>query len=193
MIALGAFDWRHALWQGEFYPEDLPDDWRLTYYANAFEALGLAAGDWLHASPEELSAWVEDTRRGFRIYAELPLHPEAGIEARLAALAPRLAAILAPEGCPPGLIGQTSRHAPVWALDAMPGLPQVVRSLAEAQEASRAPLVVLDGATLDLRAARQAMDALGPREGTLLVRAEPRVMLDALHTLQSLRELMGWH
>ncbi len=29
-----AVGWDHPAWQGSFYPDDLPADWRLTYYAN---------------------------------------------------------------------------------------------------------------------------------------------------------------
>ena len=35
-LLLRARDWEHPAWNQEFYPDDLPEDWRLSYYANEF-------------------------------------------------------------------------------------------------------------------------------------------------------------
>ena len=37
-ISIATEDWLHAQWGKKFYPDDLPDEWRLSYYANEFEA-----------------------------------------------------------------------------------------------------------------------------------------------------------
>jgi hypothetical protein len=191
MIRLGGFDWRHAAWQGGFYPDDLPEDWQLTFYANEFDALGLAAEAWLAPSLEELAGWVTDTREGFRLYPELPARQVSDLEARLKALGPRLGATLAGAGCPPAIIGLAGRFAPVWAQAALEGLPPVAHDLIEALEPGRAPLVVLDSPRLDLRAARRAMEVLGPREGVILLR-DAGTALESLQGLRTLRDLLGW-
>lgn len=55
-LVVAAADWRHPAWESAFYPEDLPGDWQLTYYANEFRAVlvappadAAAAADWLDA------------------------------------------------------------------------------------------------------------------------------------------------
>ena len=35
-LLIGACDWRYPRWVGDFYPDDLPEDWRLGYYGNEF-------------------------------------------------------------------------------------------------------------------------------------------------------------
>ncbi len=35
-LLIGACGWMHAGWEGGFYPDDLPTDWQLAYYANAW-------------------------------------------------------------------------------------------------------------------------------------------------------------
>ncbi|MGK0674024.1 MAG: hypothetical protein ABWU16_05110 [Halothiobacillaceae bacterium] len=191
MIRLGGFDWRHATWEGSFYPEDLPEDWRLTFYANTFDALGLVAEAWLAPSLEELADWVKDTREGFRLYLELPTQRVPDLEARLKVLGPRLGATLAGEGCLSGVIELAGRFAPVWAQATLKGLPLVARDLTDALASGRAPLVVLDASRVDLRAARRAMEALGPRDGAILLH-DVGTALEPLQGLRTLRDLLGW-
>lgn len=191
MIALGTWGWRHASWQGGFYPDDLPDEWHLTFYSNEFDALGLDASAWLEPPLDELAAWVADTREGFRLYAELPSLPAADMEVRLSTLAPRLGALLAAPGTPVKIIELARRFAPVWAQGAIEGLPQVAHDLDEALEPARPPLVVLGTAGIDLRAARRAMEALGPKGETILLR-DGASALKSLHALRTLRDLLGW-
>jgi len=192
MIALGCFDWRYPAWQGGFYPDDLPTEWRLTFYANEFDALGLEGAAWLQPSLDELESWVVDTREGFRIYLELPAQPVPDLEARLKALGPRLGGALAGAGCAPEVIELSGRFAPVWAQEAAFGLPSVAHDLIEALQPGRAPLVVLAPAQVDLRAARKAMETLGPQHATFLVRGDPERMLEGLQGLRTLRDLLGW-
>lgn len=191
MIRLGGFDWRHDAWCGAFYPEDLPGDWQLTFYANEFDALGLVAQAWLTPSLEEMAAWVKDTREGFCLYLELPNRQVPDLEARLKTLHSRLGATLAGAGCPPKIIGLAGQFAPVWAQAAVEGLPRVAHDFVEALEPGRAPLVVLESSRVDLRAARRAMDVLGPRAGVILLR-DADMALEALQSLRTLRNLLGW-
>jgi len=45
-IRVGVFGWEHEHWIGTFYPDDLPEDWRLSYYANEFSVVLGAEDKW---------------------------------------------------------------------------------------------------------------------------------------------------
>lgn len=63
--------WDYSDWLGAFYPDDLPDDWRLTFYANEFPGVLVPETDWLEADSAELAAWAADVEEGFRFYLEI--------------------------------------------------------------------------------------------------------------------------
>ncbi len=66
-IRVGACDWDHAHWQGDFYPDDLPQDWRLSYYANEFSTVLVPEARW-RAEGVDFEQWAEDVHEGFRFY-----------------------------------------------------------------------------------------------------------------------------
>lgn len=53
-----------------FYPPDLPVDWQLSYFANAFGAVVLPYRDWTGIAPESLAQWPDDVAARFRFIAE---------------------------------------------------------------------------------------------------------------------------
>lgn len=65
LIHVGAEDWLHPDWRGRFYPADLPDDWRLSYYNTRFQAVYLSAARWQATSPAEWAQWLDETQPGF--------------------------------------------------------------------------------------------------------------------------------
>ncbi len=69
-VLLGAEGWLHPTWAGEFYPDDLPEDWRLAYYNTQFRAVYLPYPLWSGATAAEIRQWVEDTQPGFRFVLE---------------------------------------------------------------------------------------------------------------------------
>ena len=69
-VAIGACGWKHKAWQDNFYPEDLPQDWFLGYYANEFPVVYVPAADWV--KEQDLSGWIEDVSDSFRFILELP-------------------------------------------------------------------------------------------------------------------------
>lgn len=69
-VLLGAEDWLHPSWVGEFYPDDLPEDWRLAYYNTQFRAVYLPYPRWSATAIAERRQWVEDTQPGFRFVLE---------------------------------------------------------------------------------------------------------------------------
>ncbi len=192
MIAIGAWGWAHAAWLGGFYPEDLPPEWRLTFYSNEFDAVGLDADAWLAPDIETLRGWVGDTREGFRFFLGLSGQLPDDLEERLTVLAPRLGAVLVDAALPSEVFDQVRRFAPLWGDGPIPGLATVAQGLSAALELERAPLVMLDDETLNLRAARTVMDILGRRgHATILLRGH--ASLARLEELRTLRDLLGWH
>ena len=69
-LRIGARGWEHPGWSGGFYPEDLPEEWRLGYYANEFSTLLLPAERWLSTTAAELEGWAEEVDEGFRFVLE---------------------------------------------------------------------------------------------------------------------------
>ena len=69
-VAIGACGWKHSAWQVDFYPDDLPEDWHLGYYANEFPVVYVPASDWIEE--QDLSGWVDDVSETFRFILELP-------------------------------------------------------------------------------------------------------------------------
>jgi len=66
-IVVGACDWDHPQWRKTFYPEDLPEDWRLSYYANEFSAVLVPQEKW-QSEEADFEQWAEDVPEGFRFY-----------------------------------------------------------------------------------------------------------------------------
>ncbi|WP_455221881.1 hypothetical protein [Kaarinaea lacus] len=70
-IFVGTRGWQYSDWLGDFYPDDLPEDWRFSYYSNEQQAI-LVPFDYLHRyTEEEWAEWVEDTPNEFAFYVEL--------------------------------------------------------------------------------------------------------------------------
>lgn len=68
-----------------FYPDDLPADWRPTYYANVFGAVLLPWAAWSGVSASELAGCAAEVQRGFRFFLARP--PGAAPPAAAAAAA----------------------------------------------------------------------------------------------------------
>jgi len=64
------------------YPDDLPEDWRLTYFANVFWGVLVPESLWSAAGSAAVSCWVADTPARFRFYLDV------GRRASLPLLAP---------------------------------------------------------------------------------------------------------
>lgn len=70
-IAVGAWGWQHPEWLQTYYPDDLPEEWRLSYYSNEFPVVLVPARDWRAASAATVAQWCEDVHGGFRFYLEV--------------------------------------------------------------------------------------------------------------------------
>ncbi|TVP78838.1 hypothetical protein [Thioalkalivibrio sp.] len=162
-----------------FYPEDLPEDWRLAYYGNYWKDLLIPAGEWEQFTLD--SNWIRDLPDALRLYFEVPddLAEPGDPCARLAAaLGPRLGGLLMvdPSVLPAGVL------PPGQFLGRAPGLPAsdgIAASAAFVNETSVVLVLtpepglgppgwrsLLEAAHACLPAAREAIAFLraGPRE-----------------------------
>ena len=144
---LGAIGWDHATWAGAFYPEDLPPEWRLSYYNTGFECVYLPYALWSKTPPETLAAWREETLERFRFLLE-PAASRDDAE-RIAALGEK-ALVATPHAGP----------AIIWL---EPGAN--LKQLAQTLQAQLAPpplyLVSVSGDYAQLDQARTLLDVLG--------------------------------
>lgn len=69
-ISIAARGWQGAEWDG-YYPDDLPADWRLDYYANEFFAVLVPHAAWRSAHDEALLEWQEQVSDDFRFFYEV--------------------------------------------------------------------------------------------------------------------------
>jgi len=95
-IRVGACDWDHPQWLSHFYPDDLPEDWRLTFYANVFSTVLVSEAKW-QANNVDFEQWAEDVPEGFRFYflSENVAAGDAMIKAQLGDL---FAGFVTPQG-----------------------------------------------------------------------------------------------
>ena len=69
-LELAACGWLPADWSCMFYPEDLPEEWRVSYYANEFDCVLLSANDW-NVPKAQASFWKSEIATDFRFYLEI--------------------------------------------------------------------------------------------------------------------------
>lgn len=93
---IASLGWDHAAWSGAFYPDDLPPEWRLAYYANEFRAVVVPAALWRGADAGTAAQWAADTAEGFRFLLEAAAGAPAA--ALVQALGDRYAGMAGPGG-----------------------------------------------------------------------------------------------
>jgi hypothetical protein len=64
-VRIGAVDWRDPAWTGPFYPADMPEEWRLSYYSSQYNCVFLKAETWQQSGPVELAEWRDDVHDQF--------------------------------------------------------------------------------------------------------------------------------
>lgn len=178
-ILIGARGWDDA---GEFYPDNLPEDWRLSFYANNLRAVLVPAETWKRADAAQARAWLEDTYEEFRFVLEVP--PGVADFARYAeVLRPRLAGWLlrAPADATPALVAAS--------LQALAAVAPVCVDLSVAADtpAMRACLAQYHAGTCWHTGAQAAPAPDGKWMVALSSAQEPRAqrgILEALHAWQ---------
>lgn len=69
---LGTQGWDHQHWRDNFYPSDLPEEWRLAFYNNVFNCVFLHYSVWSSVDLKKLAAWSEDTGEHFKFVLQAP-------------------------------------------------------------------------------------------------------------------------
>lgn len=84
-ILIGAYGWLHDGWRGEFYPEDLPDEWQLGYYGNEYPVVLVPAGYWAGGA-SAIAEWLAETDESPRFVCEWPgqVHDDPAVKELLA-------------------------------------------------------------------------------------------------------------
>jgi len=72
-ILIGACGWIHSKWCTDFYPQDLPADWQLSYYANEFPVVLVTPQEWNFATADA-GHWCEETDASFHFVVEITLN-----------------------------------------------------------------------------------------------------------------------
>ncbi len=71
-LKLGTVGWEQGFEQSGFFPEDLPQDWRLTYLSNELDRVAIPLSVLEAVEPEAVEAWAEDVHEQFGFYLLLP-------------------------------------------------------------------------------------------------------------------------
>ncbi len=69
---IGSWGWQHSEWENDvFYPDDLPQDWQLSYYSNEFDLAVVPASYWSADGYGE-DDWLDDVTDAFVFYIDWP-------------------------------------------------------------------------------------------------------------------------
>ncbi len=79
-LQVGTNGWEHDEWLGVFYPDDLPESWRLDYFSNAFNVVLVPQQAWLSWSQETLQTIAESVGSDFGFYFALHDAFEGGVK-----------------------------------------------------------------------------------------------------------------
>ncbi len=193
-IQLAVRGWQHPHWCGSFYPDDLPDDWQLTYYSNEFDAVLVPAEFWHSARLRQSIDWCAQVPAEFSFYVEWPMSLDASARAelyhQLVAMQPNLAGLLLPAPLPNAECESLRQH--------LPGVPQYqpaqlwIPEVATSRD--EASLAQLAQPWSDLRQLRQWLERFTAEQSTvkralLCTMAEPDVV--QLQQARTLMQIMG--
>ncbi len=78
-IIFTVYGWGGSEWN-DFYPEDLPQEWRLDYFSHYFSSVVIPADSIRKVAPEQVDEWLESTASDFRFYLEFGTTPQHHID-----------------------------------------------------------------------------------------------------------------
>lgn len=85
-ILIGTAGWQHPQWINDgFYPDDLPEDWYLSFYANEFPMVLVPDEQWEEAATAEqiVAEILEQATPGFKCVFELDLSGDGILQEKL--------------------------------------------------------------------------------------------------------------
>lgn len=71
-LMVGTIGWNHNDWVDDYYPDNLPEDWRFAYYSNDHRSVLVPADHFQTYNKDARSKWVEDCDGAFRFVVEIP-------------------------------------------------------------------------------------------------------------------------
>ncbi|MBT8007729.1 MAG: DUF72 domain-containing protein [Gammaproteobacteria bacterium] len=97
-LKLGTIGWEQGFEADHFYPDDLPEDWRLTYLSNELDRVAIPVLALQGVDEETVEEWEEDTHEQFRFYlwatsSDTPSQVAEALE-QLSPLGEKLCAVL---------------------------------------------------------------------------------------------------
>jgi hypothetical protein len=85
VVAVAPAGWWALADAHAYYPDDLPADWQLTYFANEHPGVYVPLAAWSDLPAAALRRWHEDVHPGFAFYLEWPdTNPAQAVVARTA-------------------------------------------------------------------------------------------------------------
>ncbi len=75
-LRVGTCDWNRDEWQGSYYPEDMPEEWRLDFYANHYQAVLVPEKSWMQWTDEGVEEAVDSVEEDFRFYFQFGSTPD---------------------------------------------------------------------------------------------------------------------
>ncbi|MDH5472651.1 MAG: DUF72 domain-containing protein [Gammaproteobacteria bacterium] len=180
-LRTGSYGWRHQHWHETFYPDDLPEDWQLGYYANEFPAVMVPQSYWQAGTGFNLASWPDDVPPHFRFYIEWPAHMDASSEAYCLEECRRLGSLLG------GVIVQQDRLLEV-------GWPVYHRQQVWTPDHyASSGVAIVSLADMDMRTQRKYLEqfAASTEHPQCVLVSDADINIEALRNFKTLIELLG--
>lgn len=174
-MLLGTVGWERQDWLHDYYPRDLPPEWRLAYYANDCNCVFLRAADWCATETGRLEELLDEVQG--RLVFFLEVAPPGRLEscANLALFESQAATLLVKD------VDLSYKALPQW------------RAMGEGvwvDDASAATLLLWSIRAVDFRELRARADAAGQRVRALVLDG-PGADPGRMPELRAMLELMG--
>jgi len=214
-INLGATGWQHRHWSASFYPDDLPADWQLTYYSNAFNTVLVPVDYWHNNASSVCAGWLENVHGEFRFFvgcevARLAQFSLLSLSECLQSLRPQLSALVfldnetsIPKPFKAQFINLIERldievysNAESFSLDAAIQVKKIWREGSEVVS----NLAFIENDLKDLRAARKIVERFvtmlerenPAQENATIIVDHPKLQPDDLSNFRAVLEIMGY-
>jgi len=93
VVLIGACGWQHPQWDETYYPEGLPQEWQLAYYANEYPVVLVPAGYWAQGQ-SVVDSWLAETEGRPDFICEWSFDGGQEQQAMIASLGERVLGIL---------------------------------------------------------------------------------------------------
>jgi hypothetical protein len=95
-LLIGACGWQYPLWDDSYYPEGLPEEWRLAYYGNEYPVVLIPAAYWSQGH-HAIGSWLQETDTSPGFICEWSFaYDEKALRELIDALGERVIGILVP-------------------------------------------------------------------------------------------------